>query len=298
MRTVEWSGTLTALSSIAHGGKDMGTTHGFRRETLILPSGKRLAGVPVVSGGVVRGSMRRLAAAMMQQAVVGDGRLPFHVVHALRTGGSLRETRASEEVLTSERQAVIRDALPMLACFGFSTNGRIVSGRLQVDKPLPVAQETQYLAEAYSADLEGFEPPSVWELVQRESYSRFPDVNDSAAQPYIEEDLTTERSIPKGAGAMLWVQETLPAGTRLFHSLTLEEATPPEVSFMDELVQRWSQRGRVGGQVARGMGKVRFDHTRTCMDVLGSPADEEQGSTWREHVAQNHDVIQEVFGWL
>lgn len=298
MRTIEWTGTLTAVSSIAHGGKDSGTTHGFRRETLILPTGERLVGVPMISGGVVRGSMRRTAAAMMQTALVGDGRLPFNVVHALRTGGSLRETRASEEVLTSERQAIIRDALPMLACFGFSTNGRIVSGRLQVDKPVPVSKETIYLADAYQADLTGYTPPSIWELIQRETYTRYADVNDAAAQPYIEMDATEVRTVAKGGGNMIWAQETLPAGTRLFHSLVLEEATPVEVSFMDELVKRWTRQGRVGAQSARGLGRISATYTRTCTDVLGDPAEPEDGPVWRDYVTTHKDSIMEVLGWL
>lgn len=298
MRTIEWTGTLTAVSSIAHGGKDSGTTHGFRRETLILPTGERLVGVPMISGGVVRGSMRRTAAAMMQTALVGDGRLPFNVVHALRTGGSLRETRASEEVLTSERQAIIRDALPMLACFGFSTNGRIVSGRLQVDKPVPVAKETLYLADAYKADLGEYTPPSIWELIQRETYTRYADVNEAAAQPYIEIDATEVRTVAKGGGNMIWVQETLPAGTRLFHSLVLEEATPVEVSFMDELVKRWTRQGRIGAHSARGMGRIDATYTRTCADVLGDPAEPEDGPTWREYVTTHKASIMEVLGWL
>lgn len=298
MRNIEWTGTMTAASSIAHGGKDSGTTHGFRRETLILPTGERLVGVPMISGGVVRGSMRRTAAAMMQTALVGDGRLPFNVVHALRTGGSLRETRASEEVLTSERQAIIRDALPMLACFGFSTNGRIVSGRLQVDKPVPVAKETIYLADTYQADLDGYIPPSIWELIQRETYTRYADVNDAAAQPYIEMDASEVRAVAKGGGNMIWTQETLPAGTRLFHSLILEEATPIEVSFMDELVKRWTRQGRVGAQSARGLGRITTNYTRTCTDVLGDPAEAEEGPNWREYVTTHKDSIMEVLGWL
>lgn len=299
MRTLEWRGTLLALSSIAHTGKESGTKHGFRRETLVQPDGTRLPGVPVISGGVVRGSMRRLAAAMAQHAIAGDsGRLPFPVVHALRTGGALRETRSREEVLTGERQAELRDLIPMLSVFGFSTSGRIISGRLEVDKPLPVAKETQFLAEHYGVDLHGFRAPSVWELVQQEHYTRFADVNDSPAQPYIAVDGEEAREIPKGSGNMLWSTETLSPGTRLFHSVVLNEATPVEVSFMDELMTRWGRRARIGSQVARGMGRVALDYERTVSDVLGDPAEEEPRVDWREHTRANHDRITEVLSWL
>lgn len=299
MRTIEWKGSMLALSSIAHTGKESGTNHAFRRETLIRPDGKALAAVPVISGGVVRGSMRRLAAKMAQHAIVGDSeRLPFPVVHALRTGGALRETRASEEVLTGERQAELRDLIPMLSIFGFSTSGRIVSGRLEVDKPLPISTETAYLSERYGVDMEGFTPPSIWSLIQQEQYTRFADVNDSAAQPYIDVDPEDPREIPKGSGNMLWSQETLPAGTRLFHSVVLSEGTPIEVSFMDELMRRWGSSCTIGAQRARGMGRVRLDYVRSCYDVLGDPAEAEPLQDWRKYVKDNQDRVLEALKWL
>lgn len=300
MRSIEWRGTLTARTSIAHGGKDSGTVHTFRRETLLLPDGRRLPAVPVISGGVVRGPMRRLAAKMAQHAITnganGDGRLPFPVVHALRTGGALRESRGSEEILTGEKQAILRDTIPMLGIFGLSAGSRVMSGRLDVDKPLPVAKETAYLADFYQVDLADYDPPSVWELIQRETYTRFADVNDSAAQPFIE-PLQDGDTLPKGSGQMLWSQETLPAGTRLFHSLVLRDATPVEQSFMTELMTRWADQARIGAQSARGMGQVTCDYTRSVYDILGDTAEDEPAD-WRQHTADNADQVQEVLGWL
>lgn len=298
MRTIEWSGSITARSSIAHTGKESGTNHGFRRETLLLPGGQRVS-APVISGGVIRGSMRRMAAMMAQQAVVGDGgRLPFSTVHALRTGGALRETRAAEEVLTGERQAEVRDLIPMLSIFGFSTSGRIVSGRLEVDKAVPITRETVHLAEHYGLDPEPDTLPSLWDISQQEKYTRFADVLDAGAQPYIEVDPSQSREIPKGSGHMLWSQETLLAGTPLYHQVVLSQATPIEVSFMDELMRRWSARGRVGAQIARGMGRVEMSYTRSCLDVLGDPVPEEAEVDWRAVTEANRDRILEVLGWL
>lgn len=298
MRTVEYRGTLTALTSIAHGGKDSGTVHAFRRESFVLPDGRLLPGVPVVSGGVVRGSLRRLAAAMTQDAIGAGGALPFPVVHALRTGGALRETRSGGEVLTGERQARLREVIPMLGVFGLSAGGRIMSGRLVVDKPLPLAQETLYLTEHYGVALDGYNPPSVWQLVQRESYARFADVNDSSAQTYIDADDPALRELPKGSGTMMWTHETLPPGTRLLHSLLLEDATAAEVSFFDDLVTAWSATARVGGQRARGLGRVRCDYTREVRDVAGRPVADEREVDWRQVLSGRAEDVQEALGWL
>ena len=49
MRTTQWEGTLTALSSIAHGGETRGTITLLRRELVCSSSGE-LVHVPIVSG--------------------------------------------------------------------------------------------------------------------------------------------------------------------------------------------------------------------------------------------------------
>lgn len=298
MRTITYTGTLRAQTSIAHGSKASGNNHPFRRETFILPTGKRLHAVPVVSGGAVRGSLRRVAAAMTQQAIAGDGTLPHPVVHALRTGGSLRETRTGGDILTGERQAILRDAIPMFGIFGLAAGGRIMSGRLQVGKPLPVAKETMHLADHYQADLGDYEPPSIWEVIQRETYTRQADVNDSSAQLLIDDIEAADRDLPKGSGNMIYQHETISPGTLLFHTLVLDAGTASEASFFDDMVRLWSKRATIGGQVAKGLGQVEPQYSRSSYDILGDPAPDEDSSPWREHMAERADQIKDVLTWL
>lgn len=249
----------------------------------------------------MRGDMRRLAARMVTDAIAGDGgRLPFNVIHSLRTGGSLRETRSSEEVVTGEKQAVLRDLLPMLSIFGFSTRGRIVSGRLYVDKPLPLARETYFLAPAYgkvATDIDEKSLPSVWELIQQETYTRFGDANESVAGGTVDhaEGLP---EMSKGSGNMIWSQETLCAGTRMFHSVRVEDATAIEVSFANELMTRWMATARLGAQRSRGMGRFTFDHERVCMSILGDQTTDEPEASWRDHTREHLDDIHKVLTWL
>lgn len=295
MRIIKWGGTLTALSSIAHNDKDTGVKHGFRRETIITAAGERLAGVPIVSGSVIRGDMRRVAAAMAQHAIVGDGRLPFEAVHTLISGGSLRPTTNVSDVLTGERQAAIRDLIPMLGIFGFTGRSRIASGRLYVDKAIPAAAETAHLAPA-TAPAPYAQMPSIWELIQSETFTRFADVTDARAQPFIEPGGANE--IPRGSGTMLWDQETIPAGAKFFHSVVLDQGTPAEVSFMDELMRRWRDRGRIGAHKARGLGRIRADYTRDCLDMLGDPTDDEPTVDWRAQTHERLDEVREALTWL
>ena len=300
MRTMTWRGTLTAQSSIAHGGNTSGTVHQFRRESLVQPDGHLLAkGVPVVSGSVIRGQLRRVAAQMTHSVlaeITGSERLPFDVVHTLRTGGSLRERRSGEDPMSGNRQAELRSLLPMIGVFGASIRTRIISGRLSVDKGIPVANETSHLADYYGFKLADFATTSVWQLVQRETYARHADVTTAEVAPFIETDVP-DVALPRGGGQMQWSHETLPMGTKLFHSLDLTAATPIEQAFMVDLVDRWSGTARIGGQRARGMGRVSPQYTCAITDVTGAPADIETAN-WREHMLANADAVQTALSWL
>lgn len=72
MRTVTYTGTLVARSSISHVGDGGGRVHVLRRENVVTADGE-VIGVPIVSGAVIRGRMRRLGAAMVHEAL-GGGR--------------------------------------------------------------------------------------------------------------------------------------------------------------------------------------------------------------------------------
>lgn len=298
MRTISYRGYLVARSSIAHGGKESGTTHTLRREALQGTDGRLHLAIPVISGGTIRGSLRRVAAAMTHEGLVGsDRRLPFDAVNALRSGGALRETRSGREVLTGERQAVIRDVIPMLGLFGLSAGGRIMSGRLMVDKAIPVAQETAWLAQWLALDQQSQHLTSVFQLIQREEYSRRADVTDAGAQGYIDRTDGQVHELPKGGGQMAYTIETLVAGTRLYHEVRGEDLLPAEAAFLDELITRWPAAGFVGGHKARGMGRIATNYTRSVTDLAGAPAQDESPVDWRTHMREHPD-LERALSWL
>lgn len=295
MQTVTYEGTLTAISSISHGGQDRGITHGFRKETIIGADGRPIGGIPVISGSVIRGTMRRKAARLMQTALSdgGDSRLPFHSVHALTTGGSMTETRSSGEVLTVERQARVRDLIPLFGVFGVAGGGKVMSGKLSVDKAIPIARETAHLTPSREAS-----PLSVFSLVQREQYSRVADVENGSASGLIAP--TDEAQVlPSGSGQMLYQIETLAAGTVLQHSVTIEDANPVEAAFFDDVLRAWRPKGvaQLGGQSARGLGKAHVDYVRTTTDVWGDEVEPEVAD-WKAFVRDHRADALEALAWL
>lgn len=299
MRNLTWAGSLLAESSIAHGGQTSGVLHQLRRETLVTEDGTLLSGVPVVSGSVIRGVLRRHAATMMEamlQEITQEPRLPYQVLNALRSGGHLRERRANEEAITGGKQAELRSLLPSLSLFGVGIGTRLVSGRIMVDKGIPLSKETAHLAARNGIDVSTFKSlPSIWQLIQRETYSRKSDILTGDVGHLVSNPDDIE--LPRGGGQMRYTHETIPMGTVLLHSISAEAATPVEQSFMLDLIEQWSRAARIGGQIARGAGRVtpRYDLRVTAVDGRDAPI---ELLDWREHMREHRDDVREVLTWL
>lgn len=287
MHSVTWHGTLHLASSLAHGGKSAGNLEPFRRETLILPTGQRLSGIPMVSGGGIRGALRRVASEVYHRALTdASGTLPMIAVNAIRSGGALRETR-TDDVLTAERQAAIRDLCPMLAIFGTTGPGRIMSGRLIVDKGIPLTRETLPFApdglDVYTDTL-----PSIREIVQHETFTRVADIQTAAGIALVDNPAEVP---PTNTTDMFFTVETLMAGTHLLHSISLEAATPLEIAFMDDVMGLWQRTARIGAHRSRGLGKVTPRYTRAVTDLAGRPAKNPKLPDWEAYTRDNRDRI-------
>lgn len=296
LRTTTRSGHLTAVQPLAHGGKNSGTVHTFRRETIFGEDGTPYAAVPSISGGTIRYSLRSVAAKLMHDFLVGDGTLPFAVVHAMHNGGAMRETKSVKELITGEKQAQLRETVPLFGVFGGMGGARSISGRLDVDSAIPVTKETAFLGDFYA----GARPDdstllSAYEIVQRLSYGRFSTAEGSDVQSLIDQD--SERELPRGGGMLFWSQEVLPIGTRLWHSITLNDATPVETSFFNEVFSIWSQRAVIGQQRRVGMGKVTPNYNTTVTNIAGLPAETVETS-WREELKDRKDDALEALSWL
>lgn len=102
---ITWAGTLTATSSIAHGGQTRGITTLLRREMIRQPDGV-LAQVPIISGNALRGRLRRIGEELLRGQLGYDGELSPGAAHLLRGGGALVKT--GREPLSGSRLARVR----------------------------------------------------------------------------------------------------------------------------------------------------------------------------------------------
>lgn len=290
MSTTTWSGTLTATSSIAHGGETRGTITLLRRELIATPTGE-LKYVPIISGNTMRGRLRRLGEELLREAVRYEGQLHPAAAHALRGGGSL--AKSSHEPLSGNRLQTLRELVPQIGVFGAAGGGAIISGALDVGKVVPQVAETRHITGVASSC-------SAFTATQLEGYTRQDDTNnhdfagvvptagDGAALLF--DDQGRPAPVVRGSNQMLFHLETFPAGTVFSTWLRLRQPTPLETAFFLDILQAFSDDGRLGGRVAIGHGMI-----RTALHPDRSP---ERHPDWRGFVEEHRVEIVDALGTL
>ena len=289
LHTITWDATLTALSSISHGGETRGTITLLRRER-VLRDGAPVH-VPVISGNAWRGRLRRTAEDLYRQCLGYEAEeLPLAAVHTLRTGGSLAKTGGSP--LTGSRLRTARDLIPPLAIFGGATGGRTIEGALQVGKLLPVVVETAHLTG------HTVEAPDVFAATQLETYTR----QDESTAPAMstlgptavplspangEVDLGGLDALPEAtdpSGFTLFRVETFPAGSVFSSWLRAHHLTGEQLSFLREVLATFAEHGTIGGRGAIGHGALR-------LELDATPSLEQDLPDWRPRLLERRAEV-------
>lgn len=277
--TVTWTGTLTALSSIAHGGETRGTITLLRRELIAQPGGP-LVHVPIISGNSFRGRLRRIGEELLREALYYDGQLSPAAAHALRGGGSLAKT--SSEPLSGNRLQTLRNLVPQIGVFGAAGGGVIIDGALDVGKVVPHVAETSHITGHPTRR-------SAFEATQIESYTR---QDDSDSHDFCTVTPLTQLDLDQAAATstssttqqMLYRIESFPAGTVFSTWLRLRRGTPLEHAFLHDILTRYTSDGRLGGRIGIGHGQVSVDLTS---DATAPP----EACDWRAVTCQHRSQI-------
>lgn len=266
--TITWAGTITAASSVAHGGETRGTITLLRRELIVQPDGAAVY-IPVISGNAFRGRLRRIGEELTRDILRYEGQLPLPAAHALRGGGSLAKTSA--EPLSGQRLYQLRSLVPQIGVFGCAAGGRIIDGCLQVGKVLPHVAECAHLIPAARGSRPAFS------ATQIETYVRQDDGDSHACA-----DVMTADGPQPGGGAhgllLMYGIETFPAGTTFSSWLQLTRATPLEAAFFTDVLGAFAEDGRLGGRAATGHGKIICSLQVISRTGTAEPAD------WRAHL--------------
>lgn len=254
--TTTWRGTITATSSISHGGETRGTVSLLRRERILIDGAA--VHVPVISGNAVRGRLRRTAEELFRETLAYEGEIPLAAAHILRGGGSLAKARTP---LSGARLRQARDLILPLAVFG-GVVGRTIEGALQVGKLMPHLAETQHLT--------GAGGPSAFEAVQLETYTRVDESTSAGMQalhlqatPLDADGQVDVDAVAAVSGnderdedgkPMVMRIETFPAGTSFASWYSLRHATALQTAFFVDVLDRFTHDGRLGGRGAIGLG--------------------------------------------
>lgn len=289
MTTTTWSGTLTATSSIAHGGETRGTITLLRRELIVTPEGE-LKYVPIISGNTLRGRLRRLGEELLRDAVGYAGKLHPAAAHVLRGGGAL--AKSSHEPLSGSRLQTLRELVPQIAVFGGAGGGVIINGALDVGKVVPQVRETRHIT---GVDTER----SAFSATQLEAYTRQDDSDGHDFASLV--DVGTTGLLFDGQGRpelpdmvtramgnqMLFHLETFPSGSTFSTWLRLRRPSPLEAAFFGDVLQAFVDDGRLGGRVGIGHGQVHV--------ALTPDQPPEQPVDWRAFVDEHRfDIIQSL----
>lgn len=241
-----WEGWVQAETGISHGGENLGQVQYLRRERILTPQG--VTEIPIVSGNSARGRLRDIAAELWW-GDAGRPALPLAVTHAVFSGGAL--TKTVGEPLSGERLRKAKHVCPVLDVFGAAGGGRIINGKANVGKMVPICTETAHMVpEQY---LPEDTLPDLWDIVNIEWYSR--------------------RGDPDGHPPGRYGVETFIAGTRFHWWVTLDDATERTLSFFTDTLAAYSTPGsaRVGGNVRIGLGRleVHIQHVRGVTPTAG-----------------------------
>lgn len=290
-----WAGTLTAVSSIAHGGQSMGTITLLRREAILTPEGTLLH-VPLVSGNALRGRLRRIGEQLLRETLRYEGQIPLAAAHALRGGGAL--AKVSGEPLSGARLATVRALVPVIAVFGAAAGGRVIDGALSVGRLMPHLAQTEHVT--------GNPGPDAFTATQLETYTRLGEATTTgfAAATTTPLDQNGRVDLPaltaetgdltsvgaagggdgaKGGGPMLFRVETFPAGTRFASWIRLEHPTPVMAAFTADVLAEFAAAGTLGGRGGVGHGQVRAHWTRTDHPAAPPAVD------WRAQLASRRE---------
>jgi hypothetical protein len=282
--TLTWSGTITAVSSIAHGGETRGTVTLLRRELIRQPDGQAVL-VPLISGNSFRGVLRRLGEDLLRDVLAYEGKLGLAAAHALRGGGALAKT--SREPLSGHRLQRLRALIPQIGVFGCAGGGTIISGCLQAGKVMPHVIECGHLFPVPAA------APGAFAATQIETYVRHDDtashgfagvISPTPTGPDGHPDLSqlpAEDAQP-GSMLMLYRIETFPAGTGFSTWLRLTRASPLEAAFFCDVLGRFQASGTLGGRAAIGHGLVKAD-----LELTPGPSGPGPLPDWRAYLSAN-----------
>jgi len=313
MQTYVFTGVLTALSSVAHGGEKRGITSLLNREKVVQPDGT-IEDVVMLTGNGIRGSLRdvsmlHLLAALGYGTQEGDLKLDLETFYFFMSGGVLDS--GGKRGLDIDLARKWRELIPPISLLGSAVGNQTLPGKLDVGKGIPICKETAHiLPEQYRALVQN----SIWDLTQREGYTRMDDAKSDNVRGLLaveyrkqledgskksreaarEGELVADE--PGAKHQMRYYIETLATGTQFFWEVCLRDPSDLEFDCFAVMLTQWATRCTLGGCRGKGLGRfaLHFDQWISLdprMGLRGTEVDKPLGNRYAEHIQAHADEI-------
>lgn len=309
-RILQIAGVAEALDPIIHGGERTGgTITEFRREKMRVDGSFEY--MPVVSANSIAGILRDQCAFWCLDQIEYGKFKDLRAFDLLTSGGALVRA-ASDKYVDLFEEHKLRNLFPVLSLLGGSVGNRIIGGRLDVDRWLPICAETKT---ALPDDLWALAAQyHIEDMLQEVQFTRRDDKKNRDWQGYIDEAVLAEHQraqanrleaddadAPGVATSMRYGFEALAQGTLFSVGFTLRNPTDVELGVFFGGLSYFYERPRIGGRGARGFGRVKLDlrqYQLTGPARVEHPLAFESMETASAHLVANKDQITRILEGL
>lgn len=294
-------GTAEALEPIIHGGERTGgTVTEFHREKMLVDG--LFEYMPVISANAIGGILRDQCAFWSLDQIEFD---QFDDLRAfdLLTGGGVLVSAGKVKYIDLFEEHRIREMFPVVSLFGGSIGNRILGGRIDVDRWIPLCAEMRS-----ALPEEHWELADQWhieDLLQEIYFTRRDDKKNRDWQAYIKPETLADwqreqaarsengrADTPGSPMSMRYGYEALAAGTFFSVGFTLRNPTPVELGVFFGGLGYFYERPKVGGRGSRGFGRVRLNLKQ--YQLIGPGKVENELAVEAVEVAQAHLVERKV----
>jgi hypothetical protein len=265
----------TTESPLTHASGSVGNESVIAVERVNTARGYRM--VPFISGNAMRHrSVRDPGVRWLLSEYGLEGKLTLQQQNFLLHGGNLSESTAREN---TKLIAEMKEAWPLLRLLGGSISNQILAGSLDVWRPRLVCEENRPFLQGCPAS----------RLLSSESFvGQWQYTRGDAAK---EATATDEPKPSHKSNLMIFSGQCVIVGAVFEHGFVLKHVSAVELGALLWSLRLWQQQGgTIGGQAARGHGRLRTE----LLDMMAEEQEEHCGL----YVDYARSVKDRAIAWL
>lgn len=234
---------FTLKQPLSHIGDSESATV-FLNTIKIVNADNKAEDIFAYNGNALRGALRDCSARYLLKSL--GVKVKKQMFNILFSGGNISGSLAND----IEQATKYRELLPMISLFGAGVGNQILAGKISQTFALPVCAETRHIisdAEGINSELFAM---SWRKMTGTVSFNRTDDLKNINLNKYAQLDENEE----KDPQQMRYEVEYYAAGTQLFHSMEIADATEIELGALIAALYEFSENPVLGGMSSKGFG--------------------------------------------